>query len=242
MAVAGDPMTRAIAVSTTAHLPPLGVPVTDPTGIYSRDGTSVTEQVEVEVDALEGGRAVIYASGLAAVFSALMHYRPARILGLVGYHGTRHTMGIYARTSGCVFVDLDVSPNVEMQRGDLVWLESPRNSRGDVQDISWWSSKAHGVGAHVIVDATFAPPPLLKAVDHGCDMVMQSLTKFYGGHSDLLGGALIVRSAEQQHCVSVATPAISLCSSRRIAQFWATLWDRWNRGWSCVASGNTQTF
>jgi cystathionine gamma-synthase len=97
------------------------------------------------------------------------------------------------RLGKCEIATLDVA----FQQGDLVWLESPQNPTGNVQDLCEMVKRAHAVGATVIVDGTFAPAPLQYAFRYGVDAVMYSTTKFHGGHSDLLGGALIVRQNER---------------------------------------------
>lgn len=79
--------------------------------------------------------------------------------------------------------------------GDLVWLESPQNPRGEIYDIASFKNRCPA-GAHVVVDSTFSPPPLQFCLANGADMVMHSSTKFLGGHSDLLGGVLVVKQQE----------------------------------------------
>jgi cystathionine beta-lyase/cystathionine gamma-synthase len=120
-------------------------------------------------------------------------------------------------------IDLDA----ELQKGDLVWLESPLNPTGEVYDVLAYTERAHKVGATVLVDATFAPPPLTWPIElgkfyppiphsetihyalapwltffifmrlSGADIVQHSATKYFAGHSDALGGVLVVKSEKE---------------------------------------------
>jgi len=83
---------------------------------------------------------------------------------------------------------------VRFQKRDLVWIETPSNPTCRITNVKNLQHRAHSVGAVVIVDATFAPPPLQFPLSLGADMVMHSATKYLGGHSDMLMGALIVSS------------------------------------------------
>jgi cystathionine beta-lyase/cystathionine gamma-synthase len=78
----------------------------------------------------------------------------------------------------------------------LVWIESPGNPLLSITDIAACAGIAHGAGALLACDATLATPALTRPLEHGADIVMHSATKSIGGHSDLLGGALVVRDAE----------------------------------------------
>jgi cystathionine gamma-lyase len=78
----------------------------------------------------------------------------------------------------------------------LVWIESPGNPRMTITDIAACAEVAHRGGALLGVDNTFATPVLTRPLELGADVVMHSATKYLGGHSDLLGGALVVRDPE----------------------------------------------
>ena len=77
--------------------------------------------------------------------------------------------------------------------GDVVWLESPNNPHCYCYDISKFADRVRAVNATLVVDCTFAPPPVQYALKNGADMVMHSSSKFLTGHSDALGGALVVK-------------------------------------------------
>ncbi|KIJ37385.1 hypothetical protein M422DRAFT_781742 [Sphaerobolus stellatus SS14] len=90
-------------------------------------------------------------------------------------------------------IDLDD----EYQEGDVAWLETPLNPTGEALDIQHYADKIHKVDGTLVVDATFAPPPLQNPLLWGADIVMHSATKYLGGHSDLLAGVLVVKTVEE---------------------------------------------
>ncbi|GJJ07204.1 hypothetical protein Clacol_001404 [Clathrus columnatus] len=163
--------------------------------IYSRYTQSVTTRVEKIIGDLHGGFAVTYTSGLSAIYAALVHLKPKRIAIGEGYHGTLNTIGVYQQSR-------EIPVNVigleeEYQEGDVIWLETPLNPTGEAKDIQYYAEKAHKVNAVLVVDATFAPPPLQDPFKWGADVVMHSATKYLGGHSDLLSGVLVVKNKEE---------------------------------------------
>ncbi|KAG2182716.1 hypothetical protein INT44_005696 [Umbelopsis vinacea] len=194
-----------IHVSTTYSQPDPDQP--DGNGlVYSRYSTATRDRVERVLGTLNKGHAVTYSSGLSSGYAALLHIRPNRIAIGGGYHGTHGFIEIYKRhrdiVSRCswlydqinkAIIDLDA----ELQKGDLVWLESPLNPTGEVYDVLAYTERAHKVGAIVMVDSTFAPPPLTWALDLGADIVQHSATKYFAGHSDALGGVLVVKSEKE---------------------------------------------
>ena len=84
----------------------------------------------------------------------------------------------------------------ELEAGDVVHLETPINPTGEAFNIAHYAHKAHSRGAYLLVDSTFAPPPLQDPFAHGADIVLHSGTKYIGGHSDLLAGVLATRNIE----------------------------------------------
>jgi len=141
-----------------------------------------------------GGFAITYASGLAAVFAALLALQPKRIALRDGYFGVHETIQRYKKIRGHLdIIDLDD----DYMPGDVCWLETPVNPSGESKDIQYYADKIHAVGGKLAVDSTFAPPPLQNPFKWGADLVMHSATKYMGGHSDLLGGVLIAKSAEE---------------------------------------------
>jgi cystathionine gamma-synthase len=160
--------------------------------IYSRMEQPTRRRLEAVLGALEGGSAVVYASGQAATMAALLHLRPRRVaLARGGYHGT-HAVIESLRPFGLATAPLDAP----LEAGDVVWLETPKNPTCEVADIAAHAARAHAAGATLVVDGTFAPPVLQQPLALGADLVMHSTTKFLSGHSDALGGVLVAPSAE----------------------------------------------
>src|SRR5690606_32441327 len=82
------------------------------------------------------------------------------------------------------------------ERTKLVWIESPGNPLLSITDIAGCAEIAHRHGALLGVDSTFATPALTRPLELGADIVMHSATKYIGGHSDLIGGALVTRDPD----------------------------------------------
>ncbi|KAH7889549.1 cystathionine gamma-synthase [Phlebopus sp. FC_14] len=162
--------------------------------IYSRYTQDVSSRAEQVLSKVNQGYAITYASGLAAAFSALMHYTPKRIAVSGGYMGCHAAMRVYLRgRSDSSIINLDD----EFQEGDLCWLESPLNPTGESRDIKYYADKIHAVGGKLLVDSTFGPPPLQYPFKFGADCIFHR-TKYFGGHSDLLCGILVVQTAEEK--------------------------------------------
>jgi cystathionine gamma-synthase len=131
----------------------------------------------------------VYASGQAATTAVLFHHRPRRVaIRRGGYHGTHAAIDALA-PFGVEKVALDAP----LAKGDLVWLETPRNPTCEMEDIAVHAARARDAGAVLVVDSTFATPVLQNPLALGADVVMHSTTKFISGHSDALGGALVAR-------------------------------------------------
>jgi cystathionine beta-lyase/cystathionine gamma-synthase len=153
--------------------------------------------VEQILGKINHGHVITYASGLAAASSALVHYKPKRIAITGGYMGCHGSIDVYirGRSDKTAIIDLDD----EYQEGDLCWLETPLNPTGESRDIQYYANKIHAVGGKLLVDSTFGPPPLQYPLKFGADCVFHSGTKYFGGHSDLLCGILIVKTAEERN-------------------------------------------
>ncbi|WVF66521.1 hypothetical protein IAT40_001261 [Kwoniella sp. CBS 6097] len=163
--------------------------------LYSRETAPNTTRVEAILSEILGGRALCYSSGLAALFAAYTYFNPKRVSNGAGYHGAFEVLNIHTRLSGLTQLPLDC-PAEELNPGDIIHIESPHNPTGEVVDIAYYAEKAHSRGAFLLVDSTFAPPPLQDPFALGADIVMHSGTKYFGGHSDLLAGVLAVRKDE----------------------------------------------
>ncbi|KAK0548203.1 hypothetical protein OC844_007051 [Tilletia horrida] len=177
-----------------------------PLDIYSRYTTDTRGRSEKVLSQILDGHAVTYGSGMAAVYAALMHYSPKVIAIRKGYHGVHEAIRVYKRAkSDLTIIDLDeeypkLEPSkdeVQPTNGLLVWVETPLNPTGEARDLKLYADKAHQASGVIVVDATFAPPPLQNPFKQGADMVMHSATKYFGGHSDLLVGVLAVKERKE---------------------------------------------
>ncbi|KAL3230437.1 putative trans-sulfuration enzyme [Nakaseomyces bracarensis] len=164
----------------------------DETPVYSREGHPNCTRLETIFSDILDGHSVCYSSGLAAFFAAMIHYNPKQVFLGQCYHGVHCISDIFSRNFKVKQRPLeDIEQYAE--EGDIVHLESPVNPYGTCIDVRRYADVAHKKGAIVIIDSTFAPPPIQYAWDLGADMIMHSATKYFGGHSDLLGGILVTK-------------------------------------------------
>ncbi len=189
---ADDGAEPAADVAPPLHLATTYLAGNDEALVYGRNDTATRRRLETVLGALEGGHAVTYASGLAAVYAALRHLRPKRVAIDRGYHGT-HLVLQRLQEDGVEVIGLAA----KFRAGDVIWLETPKNPTCEIEDIAAYARRAHGAGAKVVVDSTFATPILQQPLALGADLVMHSSTKFIAGHSDVLGGVLVAPTAEQ---------------------------------------------
>jgi cystathionine gamma-synthase len=96
----------------------------------------------------------------------------------------------------CDLADLESMRRQLRPETRFVWVESPSNPHLKIVDIEAVSAVAHEAGAQVVVDNTFATPALQRPIALGADLVVHSVTKSLGGHSDLIGGAIVAKEAE----------------------------------------------
>ncbi|KDR83849.1 hypothetical protein GALMADRAFT_681044 [Galerina marginata CBS 339.88] len=163
--------------------------------IYSRYTQQVSTRVEHILSRVNDGLALTYSSGLAASYAALVFYRPKRIAIRGGYHGCHATIDVYKKSRGIQLEVIDLDS--EYRPGDVCWLETPLNPTGESRDIQYYADKIHKVGGKLVVDSTFGPPPLQYPFRFGADCILHSGTKYFGGHSDLLAGVLVVKTIEE---------------------------------------------
>ena len=172
---------------------------------YSRTGNPTRRALEDCLAALEGGgRAVAFASGMAAE-DALV-----RVLCLPGDHvvipmdaygGTyrlfRQVFGPWGldHTPASIHDPAAIANAIQPGRTKIVWIETPSNPLLGIADIPALAEIAHQAGAMLVVDNTFATPYLQQPISLGADVVVHSTTKYAGGHSDVVGGAVITADA-----------------------------------------------
>ena len=166
---------------------------------YTRAGNPTRKRLETCLASLDGGRhAFAFASGMAATTSLLLAFDGGDHVVFTEdvYGGTYRLFEQVLRRHGFDFTAVDgrdagaVAAAIT-ERTKLVWLETPTNPGLRVIDIDAVSSLAHDRGALLCIDGTFASPVLQRPLELGADIVMHSTTKFLGGHSDVLGGAII---------------------------------------------------
>jgi cystathionine gamma-synthase len=169
---------------------------------YGRYANPTWTAFEDALGALEGGRALSFASGMAAVGTlADLVGQDARVVApRHAYHGSVMVLAdLEAR--GRLHVDLvDITDTEAVVKAcddaALVWLESPTNPALEIADIPTIAAAAHEAGARVVVDNTFATPLLQRPLDDGADIVLHSASKYLSGHGDVIMGAVVTRDEE----------------------------------------------
>jgi cystathionine gamma-synthase len=202
----GGPVNPPVVLSSTFHQ---GGDV-----VYGRDDNPTWEPLEQALGALEGGSALVFASGMAAV-SAVMEMLPVPgrvVVAGDAYNGTRRFLGDVAGRGRLRYRTVDVADTAatlaacaevveaparptgeEGQFGahGLLWLESPTNPLLEIADLAALVDGAHELGMDVAVDNTFATPLLQRPLDLGADVVIHSATKLLSGHSDVVLGLAV---------------------------------------------------
>lgn len=166
---------------------------------YSRSGNPTRAALETCLAALEGGeRGLAFASGLAATTAVLSALKPGDEVAAAAdlYGGTFRLLDKVFKPWGLVTkYTEDPTPagfaRILTPATKLVWLETPTNPLLQILDIAAIAKSAHNVGAKLAVDNTFASPYLQQPLRLGADLVVHSTTKYLGGHSDVVGGAVI---------------------------------------------------
>jgi cystathionine gamma-synthase len=169
---------------------------------YGRSGNPTRTALETQLAALEGGaHALSFASGLAAedaLLRAALKPGDEVLLGNDVYGGTYRLIArvLGAWGVGIRVVDMSdlgaVRAALEERPARIVWVETPSNPLLRITDIAGLAKLGHDAGALVVVDNTFASPALQQPLALGADVVVHSTTKYLGGHSDVVGGALVL--------------------------------------------------
>lgn len=165
---------------------------------YSRTGNPTRAALEACLAALDGGRhGLAFASGMAAEAAITQLLRPHDHVVAVDdlYGGTYRLFIQVCEPMGVHFSFVDPADSVAFEgawtaKTRMVWLESPTNPLLKLVDIPAVSKLAHARGALVVVDNTFLSPYFQRPLALGADLVVYSATKYLGGHSDLIGGAI----------------------------------------------------
>lgn len=172
--------------------------------LYTREGNPTIIQLEKKLAALEDGEdAVAMGSGMGAVCSTILSLVESgdHILCSEGlfFHSdiffTELMKKMNAEVTFANFKDMDHVKKSIKGNTRIIFIETPENPKLGVVDIQEVAAIAKENDAILIVDSTFAPPPIQRALNHGADLVLHSLTKYINGHGDTLGGAIIGRKA-----------------------------------------------
>lgn len=167
---------------------------------YSRTDNPTRTALHDAMAALEGGRhALAFSSGMAAIDTILRLIKPGEhvICGDDVYGGTFRLFDKVLSDYGIEFSFIDSSQadavaNALRSNTKLVWLETPTNPMLRLTDIAATAKLAHHAGAWLGVDSTFASPALQRPLTLGADFVVHSTTKYIGGHSDVIGGVIVL--------------------------------------------------
>ncbi|KAF2429051.1 PLP-dependent transferase [Tothia fuscella] len=185
---AEDPKVLRVVGDEDVHL-------TIPPNIYSRLAQPNTTRLESILSSLCHGHALTYSSGLSAFHAMLVYYRPRVIAISDGYHGCHGVIAIMKKLYRLKVVSLwdeQEWDEIDLREGDIIHVETPLNPSGEAINLLHFRELATKRGALLTVDSTFGPPGLQDPFVQGADCIMHSGTKYFGGHSDMLCGVLVV--------------------------------------------------
>jgi len=198
----GAPVNPPIELSSTyaAH------PILGPDGVavslgYGRAGNATWDAFEEAVGALEGGRALCFASGMAAISAVLAVLPDGPLVAPRTPYNTSGALIAEEQAAGRDVRRVDVQDSAAvlaaLQGAAAIWLESPTNPLMEVADLPVIVAAARSGGVVVVCDNTFATPVLQRPLSLGADIVVHSATKYLSGHSDVLLGVAVTREAAQ---------------------------------------------
>lgn len=198
--------------------------------LYQRYENPTQQRLQDALCALEGGkRALFFATGMAAGAALLQSLPPGAHVLMQDdiYHGYRALAGEYLSHWGYTFAVVDTTQPEAVRAAlsrqpALLWIETPSNPLLKVVDIAAMAQLAHAAGAKLLVDGTFATPCLQQPLQLGADVVLHSTTKYLGGHSDVMGGALVFARDDELAARSFETRKLLGASASPFAA-WLTL-------------------
>jgi cystathionine gamma-synthase len=170
---------------------------------YGRYGNPTWQALEQAIGALEGGRALAFASGMAAAQAVLELVPPNGVIAIPHncYVGVAEAIGRRAGRYGWQVRRVNVADTTEVltaaEGADMVWIESPTNPTIEVADLPTLGQSL-SPNPVFVVDNTFATPLLQRPLECGADIVLHSATKLLSGHSDVVLGAIVTRAEDTQ--------------------------------------------
>ncbi len=177
---------------------------------YTRTGNPTRTALEENIAALEGGTcARVIASGMAAISVTLHFFKSGDNIICTNdcYGGTERLLRLYSETFGFEITYVDMKDHEAIKKAikpntKAIWIETPSNPLLNIYDIKAICEIAHNNNALTIVDNTFLSPVNQRPLELGADIVVHSTTKYLNGHSDVVGGAIVVNQpqlAERLH-------------------------------------------
>jgi len=172
--------------------------------IYSRGNNPTLNMLSDKLGALDGGRALLFSSGMGAISTAILSIAKAgkHALCIEGaYSWTDKIFRDLLPHYGVISEVVPASKIIDCIRKDtcIVYLESPLTKTFELIDIRAVADAAHQVGAVVMLDNSYSTPLLQRPMEMGVDFVLYSATKYIGGHSDAIGGVLVCQSEKYSH-------------------------------------------
>jgi len=169
--------------------------------VYIRGDNPTRRALEDALCALEGGvSAATFASGMAAIMTVFQSLRPGDHMLIPDdiYFGTKVMIAKLFAPWGLISETVDMTDLAAVRAAmrpntRLLWIETPSNPLLKISDIAALAEIAHGAGAILACDSTWPSPALQRTLALGADLAIHATTKYLGGHSDLLGGAVIAR-------------------------------------------------
>jgi len=194
---------------------------------YGRGTNPTRDALQAQLAALEGGRfAFSFSSGLAAedaLIRALLVPGDHIVMGNDVYGGTyrliNRVLSVWGISNAAVDMNdagalaAAVAAGGPEGKTKMVWVETPSNPMMKITDIAALAKVAHGAGALLVVDNTFASPYLQNPLALGADVVVHSTTKYIGGHSDASGGAIVLSDAEAAEKIGFVQFAVGAVSA-----------------------------
>ncbi|RWZ53200.1 cystathionine gamma-synthase [Labedella phragmitis] len=177
---------------------------------YGRSANPTRTALEIQLAALEGGRhGLAFSSGLAAedaLLRAVVRPGDHIVIGNDVYGGTYRLINRIFGDWGIGHTVVDLADlravgKAVTPRTKVLWIETPSNPLMKISDIAELTEIAHAAGILAVVDNTFASPALQRPLRLGADVVVHSMTKYIGGHSDVIGGGLVLNDDELEEKV-----------------------------------------